>query len=153
MGAILTDMLGTIRGASLASTATFSGGYFSDQDNVDTLGGMASEVSWPAPNHSNGYAQILLSGGVTDTYTISSVGLTVHFDTFAANDTAYLNDLGHDLVVCEHGKGHKAPVTGFNGAQVVEFFAKHPLGTVDSPYADEGLPADFPAYCTFANKK
>ncbi|MFA6034988.1 MAG: hypothetical protein WC889_18970, partial [Myxococcota bacterium] len=38
MGAILTDMLGTIRGASLASTATFSGGYFSDQDNVDTLG-------------------------------------------------------------------------------------------------------------------
>ena len=147
MGGILTDMLGDIRGADLASLLTFSGGYLSDGANVATLGALASFISWPAPNHTNGYVQVLLSGGTTDAYALGGIA-TAHFDTFATNDLTYLNDLGHDVIKCDHGEGHTAPVTGFGGTQVVEFLQDHPRGVVNSPYVLDGLPADFPSYCS-----
>lgn len=149
LGSILTDMLGTIRGDRLASIATYSGGYFSDADNVATLGMLSSMVNWPAPTHTNAYGQVILFGGPTDT--VSFGGIPVKFDVFAANDTKYLNGLGHDLIVCNHAQGHSAPAPGFTGKQIVEFFKAHPKGTVASPYAT-GLPADYPAYCAFNPK-
>ncbi|MBI5524880.1 MAG: hypothetical protein HY897_00950 [Deltaproteobacteria bacterium] len=150
IGSILTDMLGVVRGDKLASIATFSGAYFSNQDNVALLGVLSSQVNWPAPAHSNGYGQIILHGGVNDTFNMYVV--TIHFDQFAQNDTAYLNGLGHDVVLCDHGQGHSAPAPGFGGQQILEFFAVHPLGAVDSPYAAGGLPADYPGYCEFRGK-
>lgn len=56
------------------------------------------------------------------------------------------------MIVCNHGRGHTAPVPGFDVAQVLEFFKAHPKGTVNSPYAT-GLPADYPPYCSFSAKK
>lgn len=148
IGSILSDMLGTIRGDKIASIATYSGGYFSNQANVTALGFLASQVSWPAPTHSNAYAQVLLYGGENDTF---SMGVTIPFYQFSTNDGAYLNGLGHDAVLCNHDQGHTAPAPGFDGSQIIEFFAAHPRGTADSPYA-AGLPADFPDYCTFEPK-
>lgn len=152
MGSIATDMLGTIRGAKLASTLTFSGAYFSDSANTATLGMFGSVVSWPAPNHSNGYAQVVLHGGTSDTYNLGGL-LTVHFDTFATNDKGYLNGLGHDIVLCNHNNGHSAPQSDFQAPQIIEFFKAHPLGTVNSPWSSSGLPNDYPSYCTFSGKK
>ena len=91
---------------------------------------------------------MILFGGTQDTYTI---GVTINFYQFAANDTTYLNGLGHDVVLCDHGQGHTAPAPGYGGDQIIEFFSKHPRGTVDSPYK-AGLPADYPAYCEFKGK-
>ena len=147
LGSILTDMLGDVRGDQLASTLTFSGAYFSNSANTATLGIASSFVSWPAPTTTNKYAQVLLYGGTTDQYDLGGV-VTVHFDVLATNDQTYLNGLGHDVILCNHGGGHTAPATGFGPAQVVEFLKDHPKGTVTSPYAS-ALPGDFPNYCAY----
>lgn len=150
LGSIVTDMLGTVRGDQLASLVTYSGAYFSNPDNVATLGMLSGSVSWPAPTHSNGYAQLFLHGGVNDTYSLQVV--VIHFDVFAANDAQYLNGLGHDVVICDHGQGHTAPVPGMTAVQALEFLKDHPRGVVSSPYATGGLPTDFASYCDFQPK-
>ena len=146
LGAILTDMLGVIRGDRLASTLTFSGGYFSNPANVSTLGIGAALVTWPEMTTTNRFAQVLLHGNTTDTYDLAGY-VTVHFDTFAANDVPYLNALGHDVVLCDHGEGHEIP-DGFGAARIVEFFQAHAKGA--SAWT-AGLPADYVSlgYCTF----
>jgi poly(3-hydroxybutyrate) depolymerase len=147
LGSILTDMLGDIRGDVLASTLTYSGGYFSNSANTATLGIASGLVSWPAMTTSNKFAQVLLYGGTSDTYSLAGY-VTVHFDTFATDDQTYLNGLGHDVILCNHDSGHAAPVTGFGPVQIVEFLKDHPKGTVTSPYAS-ALPGDFPNFCTY----
>jgi poly(3-hydroxybutyrate) depolymerase len=144
LGGIVTDMLGATRGDRLASTATYSGAYFSNPDNVTALGVLSSQVSWPAPAHGNSYPQMIMHGGAGDTYSMGVA--TLHFDQFAANDQLYLNGMGHDVVLCDHGGGHTAPAAGMYPAQVVQFFRDHPRGTSPSPYAG-GLPPDFSTAC------
>jgi hypothetical protein len=141
----VSDLLGVVRGDAIASVATYSGAYFSNADNVATLGTMSGFVSWPEPTSENAYAQLLIHGGENDTYPLGMV--TIHFDTFATNDTSYLNNLGHDVVLCDHGQGHTAPVAGLGSAQIIEFFADHPRWNTTSPYRVAGLPEDFPGYC------
>ena len=143
MGGFLVDALGTVRGERLASVVTYSGGYGSNPANLS--GFLASLVSWPEYTTANDYVQVFLHGGTTDTYNLTVQ--TLHFDQMAANDAVWLNGFGHDVVVCDHGGGHTVPFS-FRGEQVVRFFADHPLGTVDSPYAS-GLPVEFPGDCTF----
>lgn len=151
LGGILTDMLATTRGDVLASVATYSGGYFSNETNVGTLGMLSSMVSWPAPEHSNQYSQLLCHGGASDTFNLSVV--TVHFDQFGANDVPYLNGLGHDVIHCvnetasQHGDLSGLPST----MNFVDFFAAHPMGTVDSPWAS-GLPSSGFGLCEFNAK-
>jgi dienelactone hydrolase len=152
LGGIMTDLLATVRGDVIASVATYSGAYFSDQANVDALGMISSFVSWPAPTSDNMYGQLLCHGGTNDTFDLSVV--TVHFDTFGGNDVTYLNDLGHDVVHCvnpgatQHGDFSGLPTPdGF-----VQFFADHPLGTADSPWAG-GLPSSGFDLCTFEAKQ
>jgi dienelactone hydrolase len=147
MGGFVTDMLGTLRGEQLASTVSYSGAYGNDDANLTGLGMLTSFISWPEYTTTNRYAQVLLHGGTTDTY--NAVVVTLHFDTFAANDSAFLGGLGHDTVVCNHGGGHTVPFATFGPDQIVEFFRDHPLGTSVSPYASAGLPADWPSYCAF----
>jgi hypothetical protein len=151
LGGIMSDLLGTVRGDVIASIATYSGGYFSDDANVSSLGMLSSMVSWPAPAHSNAYGQLLCNGGANDTY---NMGVTVSFQTFGTNDVPYLNGLGHDAVHCvnpdatQHGDFSGLP--GTNG--FVQFFLEHPFGTVDSPWATAGLPATGFDLCTFEAK-
>ena len=145
-GSVCSDMLGVLRGDQLASIVTFSGGYLGDPTNAATVENL--NVTWPDLTTANPYAQVLLTGGVTDQWGMASI-VTIHFDQFAAADTTYLNGKGHDVVYCNHGKGHSAPAPGFASKQVVEFFKAHPRGTGPSPYTSAGLPSDFPAYCSF----
>ena len=151
LGGILTDLLGTTRGDVLASIATYSGGYFSNSDNVATLGLLAAMVDWPDPNHSNQYAQLMTNGGANDTFNL--VLATVHFDQFGENDVPYLNGLGHDVIHCvnpsatQHGDPNGLPVS----MDFVRFFQAHPKGTVNSPYA-AGLPVSGYDLCTFSEK-
>lgn len=147
IGSIVSDMLGVVRGDRLASVLTYSGGYLSNSANVATLGIAGSMVSWPAPTTANKYVQVLLHGGSADTYSLAGY-VTVHFDTFAANDQTYLNGLGHDVILCNHGAGHTVPIATFGSTQIVEFLKDHPKGTTTSPYAS-ALPGDFPNYCTY----
>ncbi len=145
MGSFVTDMLGTVRGDSLASIATYSGAYGCNDAN--TSGSMlAGMISWPEYTTTNAYAQMFLHGGSTDIYNLFIE--TLQFSEFAANDAAFLNEAGHDVVVCNHDGGHSVP-SDMAGDKIVEFFAEHPLGTDPSPYATEGLPPNFASYCVF----
>ncbi|MBI5500081.1 MAG: hypothetical protein HY907_07540 [Deltaproteobacteria bacterium] len=144
MGGFVVDALGTVRGERLASVLTYSGGYGSNPANL--TGMLASLVRWPAYETANDYVQVFLHGGVEDSYNMAVQVL--HFDQMAQSDADWLNGFGHDVLVCDHGGGHAAPVAGFGADQIVRFFADHPLGTIDSPYA-AGLPAGLPSYCVF----
>lgn len=146
MGGFVVDALGTVRGERLASLVTYSGAYGNNDANLAGLGMIASAIDWPDYATTNPYAQVFLHGGTTDTYSVMVA--TMHFDQYAANDSAMLGALGHDTFLCDHGGGHTAPPPGFMAAQIVEFFRDHPRGTATSPYA-AGLPADWPSYCTY----
>jgi poly(3-hydroxybutyrate) depolymerase len=147
MGGFCTDMLGVIRGGQVASLATYSGGYGSNPANEALMGMLSMVVDWPDPVHDNPYSQLLLYGGETDTY---DAGLFVlNIGVASVNDAAYLNGMGHDVVLCDHGLGHTAPPPDMAGEELVEFFSDHPRGVVDSPYALDGLPSDFADYCEF----
>lgn len=147
MGGFCADMIGVTRGDEVASVVSWSGGYGSNPANESLLGPLSNQVNWPAPIHTNPYPQMLVHGGATDTY---NAGIFL-FEIGAAspNDVTYLNGMGHDTVICDHGNGHTVPYY-LSGAQAVDFFAEHPRGTVDSPYGTAGLPDYLPAYCTFS---
>jgi poly(3-hydroxybutyrate) depolymerase len=147
IGSIVVDLLGIVRGDQLASIATYSGGYFSNPDNVASLGLLqVVGISWPQPSHDNAYPQLLLHGGDKDTWS-PGMGLQVKFYEFAENDAATLVQTGHDAIVCNHGMGHMAPPPGMPGSRLIDFFRDHPRGTTISPYRKRGLPANFASYC------
>jgi predicted esterase len=143
-GAIMSDLLAVLRGDQLAAVVSFSGGYFADEANPATLGALRSFVAWPDLTTRNAYPQLMLHGGMTDTFSL--VVATARFNVFAENDSAWLRARGHDVIVCDHGGGHRVPA-GVMGRQVVEFLAAHRRGMASTWGA--GLPADYPAYCAF----
>jgi len=146
-GAIMADATGAYRGDRLGSVVSYSGAYFCNPDTVNALVAMLQGfVGWPEMAVTNPYAQVFLHGGASDTYNL--VVQQIPFAEFAVHDAAFLNARGHDVVICDHGSGHTAPI-GFRANQIIEFFAAHPRGQGDSPYRTDGLPADFPGYCTF----
>ena len=151
LGAIVTDMLGVVRGDAIASIATYSGAYGSNpalQDDWPSM--LASLVSWPALDHDNTYTQLFLYGGDEDVYTWDEGGgAEIPFNLSTPHDVEYLNGLGRDAVLCNHGQGHEIPGDQYDAVNIVAFFAAHPLGTYESPYAD-GLPASFPDTCAFS---
>ena len=142
-GAIATDLMGVLRGDVIASLVSFSGTYFSDAGNVSALGFLSSYVSWPELTTANKYSQLLVHGSNADNYNLQVV--TLQFDENGIRDVAYLNDLGHDVVHCDHGQGHTIP-SQMMGTPIVRFLADHPKGT-GSPWVTAGIPASFPAYC------
>lgn len=147
-GAIMSDLLGVLRGDCLASTAAFSGAYFSDPATVDILGSVSNMVSWPEMTTENTYPQLVAHGGTDDNYNLMVV--TLQFDEAARNDADYLSDSGHDLVFCDHGLGHTVPYDfwGRELSVIVDFFRSHPRGAV-SPFRTDGLPESYPSYCEF----
>jgi predicted esterase len=150
-GAITSDSIAVVRGDIIASMVTFSGAYFSNPADVEDLGtfygiDISEWISWPEMTTSNKFTQILLYGGQSDTWGTGE--FMVKFYNMAQNDTAYLNALGHDVILCNHESGHT--VSGLTPDQVIRFFRDHPLGQFDSPYAT--LPQDFPSHCSFKPK-
>ena len=142
-GAIATDMLGVMRGDMLASIVTYSGGYFSNPVNDNNF------TNWPPLTTTNGYTQLIMHGGTTsDTW--NAVVIVINFGQMALEDSNYLNGLGHDIIICDHGLGHDIP-TEIRASELIEFFYDHPYGTENSPYA-YGLPNSFPGYCDFQEK-
>ena len=144
-GAIMSDLLGVLRGDRLAGIVSYSGAYFSNAPNRATLGGVGNLIQWPATPVPSRYAQLMLSGGTMDLFSL--VVAQAHFDQFAANDSPYLRASGHDVIYCTHGRGHTVP-SGVMAPQLVEFFAAHPRTVMASPWA-AGLPMSYPSYCTF----
>ena len=84
-------------------------------------------------------------GGETDTFNLFVA--TARFNVFAENDLPYLNARRHDVVFCNHNRGHSVP-QGILGRQVVQFFAAHPRGVASSPWV-AALPSGWPSYCAF----
>lgn len=141
-GAIMSDFLAVLRGDELASVVTYSGGYFSNPDNPSSalIKGL---FSWPEATPAS-YAQLLVHGGPTDSYSL--VLDTIHFDQMTLADVPYLNGLGHDLLLCNHNLGHPVIPAEIWSNEAVEFFADHPRTAVETPYAT-ALPDWVPDYC------
>lgn len=147
-GAIMSDLLGVLRGSQLAAVATYSGGYFSNPENPATLGALRTYPQWPTLNSSARYPQLLMFGGESDTFNLFVA--TARFNVFAANDVDYLNARQHEVVYCNHNRGHTLP-TAILGSRVVQFFAAHPRNVTASPWA-AALPAGWPSYCAFRGR-
>lgn len=143
-GAIASDLLGVMRGDQLASVVSFSGAYFANPDTHAQLGMLGSYVTWPAMSGTNPYAQLIAYGGTGDNYSLYVT--TLQFDEAASTDSDFLAGRGHDLVICNHESGHTIP-GAFMSGQITTFLADHPRST-SSPYLTDGLPANFPAYCS-----
>lgn len=144
-GAINSNALGVIRGEVLASIFTNSGAYFSNPDNIAAMDSMtANFLQWPAVSHGNRYVQVLMHGSQAED--IYGAGPTdINFYEMAINDADYLNELGHDVIICNHGMGH----TISDISHMIKFFKDHPKGTVDSPHS--GLDG-YPNFCEFRPK-
>ncbi|MEZ4405170.1 MAG: PHB depolymerase family esterase [Polyangiales bacterium] len=143
-GAIMSDLLGVLRGSQLAAVVSYSGGYFSNPENPATLGALRTYPQWPQLPTAPRYSQLLMFGGESDTFNLFVA--TARFNVFAANDLPYLNAAGHDVIYCDHGRGHTLP-SAILGSRLVQFFAAHRRGE-RSPWASE-IPSGWPSYCAF----
>lgn len=152
IGAIVADMLGVVRGEQIASIATYSGAYFSNPDNIKSLGVLSVVgIDWPTPTHGNAYPQMILFGGKDDVWS-PTTGVDVRFQDFAANDSKAMSKAGHVVVYCDHGLGHTAPPPDMQGNRLVDFFRDNPKGIAKSPYVADGLPSNFASYCKLVSE-
>ena len=145
-GGILTDLIGIMRGDRMASLLTWSGAYLGDPANFDET----FPIYWPDPVASSGYVQVAFHGGVTDQWSAAGM-FTAHFNVWNENDLAWLNGLGHDVILCPHTQGHTPPSDGYPPAYIIDFVKAHPRGTTTSPFA-AGMPSSFPKYCVYHAK-
>jgi len=139
-GCGISNMLGVTRGDVLASIGCYSGVYGSNPENSM----MYAMSNWPELTTANKYAELRIHGGAAD-------WMVLPFGQYAENDRTYLNADGHDVVICNHGSMHNMGPTKMHPSTIIEFFADHPMGTHDSPYA-AGLPGDYPGFCEFSPK-
>ena len=151
-GAITANSMGVQKSDKIASILSYSGAYFSDAASRDALGeimGMkiGDFFSWPdfAEEH-NKYPQVFVFGDKeADSWGVSGM-FTIYFNQMARLGANYLSKMGHDAILCGHGRDHT--VAGINQAGMIKFFADHPFGTVESPYR-EALPGEFSEICHF----
>lgn len=74
--------------------------------------------------------------------------VVIDFSTTSANLVKDIAAKGGFAVDCNHGGGHCGATAAVVSAQW-QFLKDHPFGTKPSPYVN-GLPSDFPSYCTIA---
>ena len=152
-GAITANSLGVQRPEKIASILSYSGAYFSDKNSREALGdiyGMkiGDFFSWPdfAEEH-NKYPQVFVYGDKeADSWSISGI-FTIYFNQMGRLGAGYLSENGHDAILCDHGvKDHT--IAGIMEEDLIQFFADHPFGTVESPYREE-MPENFAEICHF----
>ncbi len=151
-GAITANSMGVQRPEKIASILSYSGAYFSDAASRDALGDiMGMKVgdffSWPdfAEEH-NKYPQVFVYGDEeNDSWGMAGMFM-IYFNKMARFGAAYLTGMGHDAILCNHGKDHT--IAGIMEEDLIKFFADHPFGTVESPYRD-ALPGNFAEICHF----
>ena len=151
-GAITANSMGLQKPEKIASILSYSGAYFSDKASRDDLGEiMGMKVgdffSWPdfAEEHTK-YPQVFIYGDEENDSWGQPGMFTIYFNRMARFGAAYLNGLGHDTILCNHGKEHT--VAGIDQNGLIKFFNDHPFGTVNSPYRD-ALPEEFAEICHF----
>lgn len=152
-GAITANSIGVQRPEKVASILSYSGAYFSDKASRDDLGeiyGMkiGDFFSWPdfAEEH-NKYPQVFVYGDEeADSWGMSGMFM-IYFNKMGRFGAHYLTGLGHDAILCNHEvKDHT--IAGIMEEDLIQFFADHPFGTVESPYR-EALPGNFAEICHF----
>lgn len=125
-GGLNTTQMSYRRSNYLASVVAYSGGLL--------------DAELEPQREANKLPAMMFHGGPTDEVIIQFQPIT----------EAWLADIqarGHFGFICNHGAGHIIPKDQNEQAAVETFFADHPFGTFDSPYA-AGLPAGFPSYCS-----
>jgi len=145
VGSAIACLMGLVRNETVAAVAGCSGGYASNPENTIPY----ALTTWPDMSgeyNINRYVEVRLHGGVLD-------NMILPFGLYGANDIGFLNENGHDAIDCVHSSLHNMGFMFMNPENFIEFFYDHPLGTVDSPYATEGLPDSFPDICTFHPKQ
>ncbi|HPQ68580.1 MAG TPA: hypothetical protein PKW95_05595 [bacterium] len=145
LGSAIACMMGLMRNETVAAVAGCSGGYASNPENVIPY----SITNWPDMDgvyNQNRYVEVRLHGGVLD-------NMILPFGQYGHNDIGFLNEHGHDAIDCVHNSIHNMGFMFMNPENFIEFFYDHPRGTVDSPYATDGLPDSFPDICTFHPKQ
>ena len=151
-GAITANSIGLQRPDKVASILSYSGAYFSDKASRDDLGeiyGMkiGDFFSWPdfAEKH-NKYPQVFVYGNEeSDSWGMAGMFM-IYFNKMARFGANYLTGLGHESLLCNHGRDHT--VAGITENALIKFFADHPFGTEVSPYR-EALPEEFSEICHF----
>ena len=159
-GAIAANSVALMRSEKIASVLTYSGAYFSDKDNLETLGSIeigsesmpiGSLITWPDfEEEHNKYTQMLVfgaKGSDTWSYTENGLDFTIDFNEMAENDGRYLQENGHGAILCNHNGGHEPQVSQQDAANLIQFFYDHPLGTDPSPYKTD-MPEAF-SKCIF----
>lgn len=130
-GATLTSDLVHRRSNYLASGSPKSGGF--DPYN-------------PVPKNrepNNKIAVMIYHGGPTDTWGNPAYEF---YQEQSEKMADILKAEGSFPIVCNHGGGHGEPPKA-NQQVVWQFFQDHPYNVTPKPYAN-GLPSDFPSYCT-----
>jgi hypothetical protein len=135
-GALWTDQLVGARGDWIASFMSLSGG----------TGGIAIKP-WTEPDHK--LPGMVLWGGPTD-----NCANLLNFQDISRDLETNLKTNGHFLLECIHNCGHSVPpfVAPMGETQfhsLWQFGLDHPfwLYPGESPYGDNGLPADLPPWC------
>ncbi len=124
-GGMMTTFVTAHRGAKVAASSPFSGGYLhtwpKDATKVPML------VNW---------------GGEND------FAYKQNFHTLALNLMKSLDAASWWYASCNHGTGHKIPLDLVKHTWT--FLQAHTLG--GAPAFDKGLPSDFPSYCSLPTK-
>jgi hypothetical protein len=144
-GLWVTFLSTTDRAKHLASIESLSGGL-----GADPLGAWKMEYV-PQPNK---FPALVLWGGTSD-------WMILDFNTASTRYRGALLTDDHFVVSCTHDKGHAMPPIdppkdGSTRLKPIwQFLLDHPYGTTraTSPYAKDGLPADFPAWCSIPDAK
>ena len=134
-GGTVSNMLGVIRGDILASQANWSSVYGSNPMNIIPY----SMMWWPELSTPNRYVELRVHGGILD-------WMLLPFGQYGQNDRKYLNANGHDVIGCKHSLPHNMGAVFMAPEHFIRFFADHPLGITDSPYA-ENMPPGYPSSC------
>ena len=135
-GGLWTSFLGQKRGQYLSSNVVISGGHPPD---IGWWG-------WSSSPHK--FASLVIWGGPSDE-------LIINFHQASTNLIGEYKGDNHFVVQCEHTGGHGVPPPDMAGNPppfdaLFEFFLAHPywFENGNSPYITDGLPADFPTYCS-----
>lgn len=88
---------------------------------------------------SNRLPTVLTHGGTGDT-------VIVNFKAQSELMANELAPLGHFVVMCDHGRGHRIPTEFSSGGWAWNFFSAHPYKVSPEPW-EGGLPGGFPSFC------